>query len=241
MNWKYIIGKNIDRIDERVLKSGFNAVFKHYPFGRHWIFDLKRTLKFEPKLIIDAGANIGSVSKELNYWFPKTEVFAFEPVKSTFELLVEQTNKISQIHPEQKALGANNDIIELILNPENTINSLKIKDLSGISKKEEIQVIRLDDFIKKNNLGKVDILKIDVEGFEFEVLEGCGNIDINCILIEVGYEREPTKVHFSDVENYMEQLGFQLCGVYEIMRNLNDKRKIAYSNNLYIKKTLLNS
>lgn len=79
----------------------------------------------------------------------------------------------------------------------------------------------------------------NVEGFEFELLAGCGKIDINCILLEVGYEREPTKVHFSDVENYMENLGFQLCGIYEIMRNLNDKKKISYSNNLYIKKHLI--
>lgn len=241
MNWKYFIGKNIGKLDETILKSGFNTVYKHYPFGRNWIFDLKRTLKFEPQLIIDAGANIGSISKELNYWFPSAYIYAFEPVKSTFDLLVQQTSKIRKIHPKQLALGANNEKIELALNPENTINSIKVKNLTHTLGKEEIQVIRLDEFIKKNKFGPVDILKIDVEGFEFEVLEGCRNIDINCILIEVGYEREPTKVHFSEVESYMERLGFQLCGIYEIMRNLNDKRKIAYSNNLYIKKTLLNT
>ncbi|WP_410478292.1 FkbM family methyltransferase [Pedobacter frigiditerrae] len=87
----------------------------------------------------------------------------------------------------------------------------------------------------------MDILKIDVEGFEFEVLKGCLNLQINCILIEVGYEREPTKVHFSEVEIYMENMGFQLCGIYEIMRCLTDKKKISYSNNLYIKKNLINN
>jgi len=239
MNWKYFVGKTISQIDQAIINSGFNAVYRHYPFGRHWIFDLKRTLTFEPKLIIDAGANIGSVSKDLNRWFPTADIFAFEPVRNTFDLLANNTGKISQIHPEQLALGASNEKIELLLNAENTINSLKAKDLTHILGKEEIQVIRLDEFIKQKGLGKIDILKIDVEGFEFELLKGCGSIDINCILIEVGYEREPTKVHFSDVENYMEKLGFQLCGVYEIMRDLNDKRKISYSNNLYIKKDLL--
>ncbi|TCC92256.1 FkbM family methyltransferase [Pedobacter frigiditerrae] len=241
MEWKYIIGNNFSKIDQAIIKSGLNSVYKHYPFGRHWIFDLKRILKLEPIVMVDAGANIGSVSKELNYWFPSAYIYAFEPVKSTFDLLVKQTSSISNIYPEQLALGANSEKIELALNPENTINSLKVKNLTHMLGKEVIEVIRLDEFVKNNSLDTIDILKIDVEGFEFEVLEGCGNVDINCILIEVGYERELTKVHFSDVENYMEKLGFQLIGIYEIMRNLNDRRKIAYSNNLYIKRALINS
>ncbi|MCY1535884.1 methyltransferase, FkbM family [compost metagenome] len=239
MNWKFLIGKTISQIDQAIIRSNFDIVYKHYPFGRHWIFDLKRTLKFEVKLIVDAGANIGSVSKDLNHWFPSADIFAFEPVRSTFNILVNHTLKINKIHPEQLALGESNEKIELSLNPENTINSIKVKDLNHSLGTEEIQVIRLDEFIKQKKLSTVDILKVDVEGFEFEVLQGCGKLDINCILLEVGYEREPTKVHFSDVENYMEKLGYQLCGIYEIMRNLNNKEKIAYSNNLYIKKHLI--
>lgn len=239
MNWKYIIGNTASKIDDAIIKSGFNLVLKHYPFGRNWLFDLKRTLRFDPNLIIDAGANVGSVTKALNYWFPAADIIAFEPVKSTFDLLVKQTHKIAKISPQQLALGANNEKFDLTLNIENTVNSLKVNHLPHTLGIEKIQVVRLEDFCKQHDLGIIDILKIDVEGFEFELLSGCSNLEINCILIEVGYEREPTKVHFSDVENYMEKLGYQLCGIYEIMRNLNDKRKVAYSNNLYIKKHLI--
>jgi len=108
--------------------------------------------------------------------------------------------------------------------------------------RKKIHVKRLDKFYETANIQHINILKIDVEGFEFEVLDGCGNMlhnQIDCILLEVGYEREETKVHFSDVEIYLEQYNYQLCGIYEIMRNLNNKKKIAYSNNLYIKKELL--
>jgi len=241
MNWKYFIGKTISQIDRAIIQSHLNIIYKHYPFGRHWIFDLKRTLKIEPKLIIDAGANVGAVSKELNHWFPNADIFAFEPVKNTFDLLVYNTVRISKIHPEQLALGASNEKVELLLNAENTINSLKVKNLNNTIGKEEIQVIRLDNFIEQKDLGTIDILKIDVEGFEFEVLDGCGKLNINCILLEVGYEREPTKVHFSDVELYLEKLGYQLCGIYDLMRNLDNKKKVAYSNNLYIKKNYFNT
>lgn len=239
MNWKFFIGKTISDIDQLVIRSGLKFVHQHYPYNRNWMLDAKRILNKEPKLIIDAGANIGSVSKELNFWFPKAQIFAFEPVKNTFNILVNNTLKYPKIYPKQDALGATNEKVKISLSTENTINSLKLPTAHHAIGIEEISVIRLDEFLLANNLNHIDILKIDVEGFEFEVLEGCGTINIDCILLEVGYEREPTKVHFSDVEIYMERMGFQLCGVYELMRNLNNKKKLSYSNNLYIKKDLL--
>lgn len=69
MNWKYFIGKSVAAIDNKIITSKLNFVKNHYPYGRHWIFDQSRILKQQPATIIDAGANIGSISKELNFWF----------------------------------------------------------------------------------------------------------------------------------------------------------------------------
>lgn len=240
MTWKFLIGKMFSELDQLLLRSGLNFVNKNYPFGRHWTFDVKRILQKDPELIIDAGANVGSLSKELNYWFPKAEIFAFEPINDTFNLLTENTKKLTKIQPIKFALGAVNENIMISLSGENTINSLKIAVADNPIGTEEISITRLDDFLIKYNLKHVDILKIDVEGYEFEVLKGCGSLDISCILLEVGYEREPTKVYFSDIDVYMENQGYQLCGIYEIMmRRFHNKKRITYSNNLYIKKSLL--
>ena len=40
--------------------------------------------------------------------------------------------------------------------------------------KRKIKTARLDQFLEKTKLERIDFLKIDVEGFEMEVLEGCG-------------------------------------------------------------------
>ena len=244
MNWKYLIGKTVNQIDKSIIVSNLSVVKSHYPFGRHWVFDLKRTLKFEPKIIIDAGANIGSVSLELNKFFPNSDIFAFEPILETNKQLIKNTKAIGNIKPQHFALGKVEESIEIYLNPESTINSIKSKYLNENNSlgKEIIHVKRLDQFCNSLNIYHVHILKIDVEGFEFEVLDGCGDLiqnSIDCIFLEVGYEREDTKVHFSDVESYLEKYDYQLCGIYEIMRHLDDKRKISYSNNLYIKKHLI--
>ncbi|MEJ5992832.1 FkbM family methyltransferase [Pedobacter sp. Du54] len=244
MNWKYLIGKYMNGIEEKLTRFDSSFVKKHFPFGRNWIFDLKRILNKDTINIIDVGANIGSVSKELSYYFPNSTIFAFEPINSTFTLLKDNTKLNNNIKSFHCALGSIKENMEILINKENTINSIKGQNYNpdNYSGSEEIKVIRLDEFAETENISRIGILKIDVEGFEFEVLEGCGNLlkgNIDCILLEVGYEREPTKVHFSDVEIYLEKYNFQLCGVYEIMRNLNDKRRISYSNNLYIKKDIL--
>lgn len=244
MNWKYLIGKSLAELERGVLGLKLNFVVKNYPYGRNWIIDAKKILKVEPKVIIDAGANVGSVSKQLNFWFPSSKIMAFEPILNTFNTLCTHIRHLPNILPFQLALGANAEKITISINKENTINSIKVNDEGdNFIGKEEINIVRLADILTEHQIAHIDILKIDVEGFEFEVLEGCGDYmdRIDLIVLEVGYEREVTKVHFSDVEIFMEKHGFILCGIYEATRNLFDKRKLWYSNNLYIKKQLLSS
>lgn len=243
MKWKLFLGQSLRAFGETLIKINNSFIKNHYPFGRNWMFDLKRILNEHPQVIIDAGVNIGAVSVELNQWFPKATIYAFEPVRNTFSQLVNNTTNKTYIKCINEALGSKNEKVTITLNSEHTINSLKATFIGHNSiDNEEINVIRLDDYLNDQNINHVDILKIDVEGFEFEVLEGCGSLfenDIRCILLEVGYEREPTKVHFSDVDKIMERKGFQLCGIYDTRRSLLGKRRLWYSNNLYIKKDLL--
>jgi FkbM family methyltransferase len=242
MNWKLKAGKLKWLIEQKLIKINSRFIHNNYPYGRDWIFDVKRILK-NVSVIVDGGANVGDISLALNGWFSGVDIYAFEPVSDTFQILSKNTAPIKGIHAVQMALGSKNEKATILLNKENTINSLKVTEVNDqIGLSETISIIRLDTFLEMKNLTHIDILKIDVEGFEFEVLDGCGSIintGISCIYLEVGYQREQTKVHFSDVETYMEDHGFELIGIYETRRSFIDRRRLWYSNNLYIKKDLL--
>lgn len=244
MGWKYQLGKIAKTCEDKLTRINSQFVINNYPFGRNWIFDLKRILKNRPTNIIDAGANVGDVTNELMFHFPEATIYAFEPILATYNLLMNNVSNKINVKTLNYALGKKDEQIEIFLNPENTINSLKSTYLNEENSvgKQLIHVTRVDKFASSVNINHIHVLKIDVEGFEFEVLEGCGAMlrnNIDCILLEVGYEREETKVHFSDVETYLEKYNYQLIGIYDIMRNYNDKRRVAYSNNLYIKKDLV--
>src|SRR5437879_352380 len=115
MNWKYQIGKYLSRAEKNFIKLNLDFARSNFPYGRNWIFDIHRILKKEAHVIIDAGANIGSVSLELNFWFPGAEIYAFEPVKDTFNSLVKNTLAKSNINPLHLGLGSKRENLEILL------------------------------------------------------------------------------------------------------------------------------
>jgi len=125
MRWKYLLGLYSKRIEDNLTKINLPFIDKNFPFGRNWIFDLKRILPEIPIYLIDAGANIGEVSKELAYYFPSAHIYSFEPISETYNQLLNNTRPIKNISQQPFALGKTEEEIELYLNPESTINSIK--------------------------------------------------------------------------------------------------------------------
>lgn len=84
----------------------------------------------------------------------------------------------------------------------------KVKDI--IYKKEKLNCITLDSFIKKRKI--IDILKIDVEGSELNVLKGCKkNIkNVKVILIEILHHDLIKNYSKNDIFRFLKNNGFRL-------------------------------
>lgn len=241
MNWKLLAGQLLDKMDRRVLKSNSSFINNNYPYRRNWIYDLKRRFP-DPKIIFDIGAYIGDVSLAFNNRFPNARIFSFEPVSASFKTFTQNTNGVKNIQGNNLALGEKEECVEIPLFSEASINTLKQAqyDNPAISS-EKINVVRLDSFMSNNGIDHIDILKVDVEGFELEVLRGAGKMlpKIDCIVTEVGYMRSNTKTHFADMDKFLEDNGFELLNIYELRPLHNDRTRLFYSNNVYINKRLL--
>lgn len=201
------------------------------------MFDLHRYFPNGITCIADVGANVGSVSIDFAYYFPEAKVIAYEPINATFQQLLSNIRSSKNIAAYQNAVGAHTFSTEIALNKEHTINSLaSAPDQDNGAGLETIHVVSLDEHLPANGISTPQIIKIDVEGYEKEVIAGAARTiasGVWAIVVEVGYKRSGDKVHFSDMEVLMESKGFQCCGVYDLSRS-RDKRTLYYSNNLYI-------
>jgi FkbM family methyltransferase len=115
------------------------------------------------RVALDVGAHYGSWSRHLARKFDS--VWAFEPVAATFECLVENTRPFANIHAIQKAVGDASRRTRVGIGKMYHHPGMEtvIADVNG-----DTEMVKIDEF----NLGQVDFLKIDVEGFEHQVLLG---------------------------------------------------------------------
>jgi FkbM family methyltransferase len=172
---------------------------EHYNEFIVWINNL---CPGEARLIIDVGANHGDFAEAAGTLFPQAEIWLFEPLPFLCEELRKKSGRFSKpwvVH--QCALGEKETITDLWVDPmRDDIGSLvgfggsHQENARSTSRPEKIlcEVRPLDNFAAKSSQGKIDLLKIDVEGFEFEVLQGGQHVlaQTQAVLVEVSLMRD---------------------------------------------------
>lgn len=131
---------------------------------------LKRGMNF-----VDVGANIGIYSViGSKIVGEEGQVFSFEPEPAIFELLKKniETNNCQNVEAINKAVGDKKAVLKLYSFDWSMGTHSIIRTSNQF---QEVESIKLDDYFKEKNK-KIDVIKIDVEGFEPYVLEGMKNL-----------------------------------------------------------------
>lgn len=127
-------------------------------------------------IVFDVGANIGVYSLlSAKYVGKRGAVHAFEPTPDTFARLRAnvELNGFKPIHLNQLAVTEKSGMSMLHLYEQNAMNSLAAQDWAGkLFGQVTVKTISLDEYVNANNLPRVDLLKVDVEGAELLVLKG---------------------------------------------------------------------
>ncbi|MGN6533254.1 MAG: FkbM family methyltransferase [Ginsengibacter sp.] len=121
-----------------------------------------------PSVIIDGGANIGMATSYLKMKYPDAELFAIEPDNSNFQILEKNAKNFSSVKCYRNALWYKPALVEII-NKDGGNESFIVKEVRKNSGTDLLQGITLREIIDENNLEKIDLLKLDIEGSETEL------------------------------------------------------------------------
>jgi FkbM family methyltransferase len=126
--------------------------------------------------VIDIGANIGYYAlTEARIVGVSGRVYAIEPVSKNIELLINniKLNDLNNINTYQYAIGSYNGNIDIGISEYSNLCSVANK--IGVLKYETVPIITLDKFITTNKLEQPDVIRMDVEGYETEIIKGAVN------------------------------------------------------------------
>ena len=126
--------------------------------------------------VVDIGANIGVSCLYLAQLFPGAELFAFEPVPGNFALLERNTRHLGRVHTFPVALGEREGTIDILHSDSGTNFGGFSRFEAGSDTARSISVPMRDARRQIQELGVsgADVMKIDVEGSEWEVLTALG-------------------------------------------------------------------
>ena len=170
------------------------SLFDHF-YQKKWIKFLKKNKYDKFKLLIDIGAHKGESIELFSKNFIIKKIISFEASPINFKYLKKKIEKNKQgynnteIVLENIALGAEDKIIEFNQFDESSSSTIKEVDeeskyykrkfrlINFLNNKEtyqklKIKISKLKDYIEKCSIKKIDFMKIDTEGYEFEILLG---------------------------------------------------------------------
>ena len=167
------------------LPDGFNAYCPPAEFNEVWLNvlhiyhcrDYEQVPGFKPERgwrIIDAGAYIGLYTLRASRLVgPEGLVISIEPLDENYKFLKInlRLNQVSNVKTLNLCISGKEGFRDLYV-PCNTINSSLVKgyaeSMGGISRVKKVKCVTLDRLI--DMIGKVDLLKLDVEGAEIEIM-----------------------------------------------------------------------
>lgn len=132
----------------------------------------KQVIKKED-IIVDIGAHIGVFSVLAAKMARNGKVYSFEPFKETYKILEKnkKINNLKNLLVFKKAISNKKEKSILYFNNSDfSTNSLIKQDNM---KEVLIECMRLEEVFKENSLKKIDFLKMDCEGSEYEILFNC--------------------------------------------------------------------
>jgi FkbM family methyltransferase len=183
-------------------------------------------------MVLDVGANVGQFACGLRANGYQGDIVSFEPIPEIFDRLKSNANKDSKWVARRTAIGAVSGTASIKVSAETVFTSFMAQSSLGerfspgtaVVRMEEVKVVTIDEIFEPFRERSV-FLKIDVQGFERQVLDGTRD----ALKLLKGVQLELPIMHlyqntwrFSEAVNYMDTAGFILSQIAPVVFNPSD-------------------
>jgi FkbM family methyltransferase len=207
--------------------------------------ELLELVKDDVKSVYDVGANQGDWTLLASTILPHASINAFEPLQQYQAIFESKHTGNPKITLHKVGVGSENK--EAVMNVASHSSSFleigenitKVFPSQVKTGEETVQMIRLDDYVSKNSLPQPDLIKLDVEGFELEVLKGALDLLKNTkyLILEVSFiERHIGQPLFHDLVTYLAEHNFVL---YSIAHGIATGTPLYAHDVMFINKNIL--
>jgi FkbM family methyltransferase len=174
-------------------------------------------------LIFDVGANVGQSIARFRSWFGSAEIHSFEPSPTTFAVLERNASRLAGVHLHNLALGSSSG--ELLLGENRLSEWSSVLPLGetgwgSVVRQTKVPVQTVDQFCLDHGIGRVDILKSDTQGYDFEVLKGAsqmfGNNAVSLVYAEIIFSNlYQGMAPFTELYDFLISRDFLLISLYD--------------------------
>ena len=209
--------------------------------------EILKIFDIDNSIIVDVGGADGTTAEIFAKNFSKKKIYVFEPIRESFNQIENKKNKYSNLVLFNNALGS--EELSAKINIASRVTSSSIFNLTpdqnssifssdlNYCRSENIVITKLDNILDKNTV--VGIMKLDVQGYEMEVLKGASSSieRIMIIVLEMNnHNYYPGAPKYYEVDEYLRNKNFSIIDIFPSTKDLGRLKEwdSIYLNNKYI-------
>jgi FkbM family methyltransferase len=183
-----------------------------------------------PRSVLDVGANAGQFTVAAAKLLAPQTIHSFEPLSSSYQALLANTARLQGVTTHQIALGSVDGQADITVNRfphSSSLLPLGARHAQAFpeameQRTERVEVRRLDSVVAASELARPCLLKLDVQGFEKEVLKGARESlrSVDYVIAELSFRElyvgEPL---FDDMCAFLKDNGFSFLRPLDFLRD----------------------
>jgi len=215
----------IKKVVKRLLRSvGLDIVKHDNKTALEKLFTIFNKINFQPKYIIDVGANRGLWTRRALQYFPDANYTLLEPQVWLKESVADLLEKNKKIKYYSVGAGEKEGKFKFTITEHDVSSSFIYSEEEAVKlglKQIDVPVITLNNLVNGNEIP--DIIKVDAEGLDIEVLKGASNFlgKTEVIFMEAGVVSKQFKNDMLETLNFMDKNGYRLFELTDFNRPPN--------------------